>query len=897
MNAFGAFIKKTEIDFRELNKSGLFLITGPTGSGKTTILDAITFALFGEASGDKRQTENFKSDYSELSDLCFVSLEFELKQKKYIIERYPKQQKKSTRVSKSSKNSNIITVNSKARLIFEDETEIVGADNVNKKITELFGMTYKQFKQIIILPQGEFQKLLESKSEEKQEIFRKIFDTNIYESFSKILSEKTKEIQKNIESEKLLINSYINSIDITDDEALTKSIFEFLSCLNSSSNFNLDLLILDLKNNIKILESKTKKQKNNINLLENQKNNINQKISEIIILKDKKLKLENLKNKLDDKNNIKIKLKQELGELKNKLEKLSESKKQIPDLIYQKSFLNNQLDFLKKLNNLKSEYNLNLEKKSDIILKINQTKEAEKKLILKNELNSQQNIIIKLRELITSIDVYLEIYQEYKDTEKQYLISYESFLAGQAGFLAQKLKDKTPCPVCGSLEHPNKACLINQTPSESTVNSLSIKTKKLRDKIADLDLKLAENYNFIKENIKENIKKNIVFEIKYQDILKNKDYFIKIFDFYKELEKQKKLELDNIKINIKNLDLESLQKSLQEFNNQKLVLDTRLDSIKLEIKELEIKLSNLDSFESINLKIQNIDKKILELENLYKDSESNYLKIKTLDDKNTQEIRYLTEEIDLINLDFYKNNIDNLENIFEKLENLKLKNQEIDNELEKTRNEYMILSSRLNINIKQYENIKNTIEKYISLCDEYSEYATLSDISNGKNPQRISFERYILASYFQDVIDAANIKFSEMTGFRYLLKRKEDKEKNNRASGLDLEIIDNYTGKTRNINTLSGGESFKASLCLALGLANVVQTNAGGVEIDTLFIDEGFGTLDSESLDVTIEALMSLKKSGRLIGIISHVSELKERIPTKLLILPSKTGSVFNIIN
>ena len=190
MTAFGPFAKKTEIDFSVLNEHSLFLITGPTGSGKTTILDAMTFALFGEASGDMRLTENFKSDYSDLNELCCVSLEFQLRGKRYVVERYPKQKRISAR------KNNIVVINSKAKLTLDDGEEIVGVENVNQKVFELFGLTYKQFKQIVILPQGEFKKLLEAKSEEKQEIFRKIFDTDIYEKFCKVLLEKTKEIEK-----------------------------------------------------------------------------------------------------------------------------------------------------------------------------------------------------------------------------------------------------------------------------------------------------------------------------------------------------------------------------------------------------------------------------------------------------------------------------------------------------------------------------------------------------------------------------------------------------------------------------------------------------------------------------------------------------------------------------
>ncbi len=879
------------------------MITGPTGSGKTTILDALTFALFGEASGNSRQTENFKSDYSNSSQTCLVRLEFELKGKKFTVEREPKQFKKSTR-----KNSNILT-NSRAKLTLDNQTEITGVENVNKKIVELLGLTCKQFKQIVILPQGEFQKLLEAKSEDKQEIFRKIFDTEIYEKFCNQLLKKSKEIESKIENCKLLIMSYIRAIDPLEDEKLEEMIFNFLLFLsNSSSNnmsnsqlgkpdsTNLNLLILQLENNISRSEIICKQKDELINKLENQKQAINSKLFEIKILKDKMNKLKDLQKKIDENLKTAQNLKSDFDIIDLKLKKASEDKDNITKLLEHKNTLNNKLEHIKEIEKLKTEYKINLGKKNKLTQKIEQLLILERKLNLEEELSNQNETLTSLKELISSIDIYNQIYQELKSSEKAYLISYEKFLAGQAGFLANNLSDGSPCPVCGATCHPKKAKLLQETPSESYVNNLYLNSKKHRDKLLNIDKNISENYSMIKNKIPE------ISSIKYRDILKNKSTLLEILNNYKKLQNNNLKEIKNIKMNnceiaeLTTLDIsiEDCKKYIEKYNKQQIEMTVTLNSLEEDIKQKMSRLESRDDIQSVNVQLTNIDQKISEIEKSYKFYYQEYHKLKNLFDENNQENKFLNQEASTLKSELQDIDDTNLSQIFSQLNS---EMTEIDFCLSNARKEQANLSYKLKTNIKQNENINQILKKFKELSDQYSDYATLSEISNGKNHLRISFERYILASYFQDVIDVANIKFSQMTGSRYLLKRKENKEKNNRASGLDLEIIDNYTGKTRHINTLSGGESFKASLCLALGLAEVVQIYSGGVQIDTLFIDEGFGTLDAESLDSVMESLMSLKKTGRLIGVISHVNELKEKIPAKLIITPSKSGSTLKILS
>ena len=295
----------------------------------------------------------------------------------------------------------------------------------------------------------------------------------------------------------------------------------------------------------------------------------------------------------------------------------------------------------------------------------------------------------------------------------------------------------------------------------------------------------------------------------------------------------------------------------EEINNNK-------DKMLSKINEYEFsgyeEYSNIKQYISQGEKIDNEVKKYNENFKSLKDRRS-YLKQKT------EGLSYLE--------------IDSMEN------EIAIKKSEIEELQNKSKEIYSVESTNSSI-LKEIKLIRNEFE---AKEEEYKVVGELANLANGKKSPYITFERFVLASYFQEIIDAANLRLSKMTGERFILRRKEDKSKGNSQQGLELEVFDNYTGKSRHVKTLSGGESFKASLSLALGLSDVVQANAGGISLETMFIDEGFGTLDSESLDNAINSLLELQRGGRLVGIISHVPELRERIESQLEIIASQEGS------
>ena len=538
----------------------------------------------------------------------------------------------------------------------------------------------------------------------------------------------------------------------------------------------------------------------------------------------------------------------------------------------------------------------------------------------------------------------------------------------QAGILALNLKKDTPCPVCGSLEHPSPAKRMDNIPTEEELKSIKNIYEKKQDEYNKVLMEMAKVKQSVdvvisdaitprlKElsneiNCSEIFNENSFEEIKIKGIeLSNELKNVKIQreELEKEISKKEKLELRLSDIEkLLNDKEDTLNKLSNEYTNlfgELRAEEETLNNIEKEVPEelrslnlLNKKIVSLEEYlntliksldyarelkNSLNNKLTSEQSKIKELGKSIDELTNDIKDIKTSIDTKLKELNFIDYEeyedskkyISLIDsytleINSYKEDIKSLKDrekdLIKKTENLKFVNlEELDCEisskqanLKEVDQNIKEVYSLINNNSAILKEIKN-VEKLISYKEEeYKVIGELSNLANGKKSPYITFERFVLASYFQEIIDSANIRLSKMTNDRFILKRKEDKGKGTSQQGLELEVYDNYTGKSRHVKTLSGGESFKASLSLALGLSDVVQANAGGISLDTMFIDEGFGTLDPESLENAINTLLELQRSGRLVGIISHVPELRERIEAQLEISVSAEGSStkFNI--
>ena len=889
ISAFGPYKNMVSIDFTKLGENGIFLITGDTGAGKTSIFDAISFAIFGEVSGSNRPIQSIRSDFADPDTETFVKLEFLHKNKTYKILRNPSYEKPKKKGEGFTKKT------ADASLEFEDKV-VTGIKNVDTKIEEILGINAKQFKQIAMLAQGEFLKILFAESKDRTEIFRKIFDTNIYNLIAKKLKENLKE---NEEKLKELKNSFTtntanilwsdeNKADISSKDLNEVDIATVLEALkleiknNDAENTSLQEKILKKEQEINVNEGNIKKQEElNIKI-----DNYNELLKKQIEYKQQEKEIEELKIKIAKNQKIKEVIKPKEEKVKNQEEQIQKLEKDLENLNTKiingqkkEKEHNTKIETVNKIGEIYKEYGNCVEIKDELLEKANRLKNIEKLELKKTE----------------QVKEYTKIENEYKVMNADFLEKEDEFFKEQAGIIAEKLEENKPCPVCGSIEHPKIA-----------QKSVSVLTKQELDKLKEiLEKKQKEKQLKQEECIKTNSQINTLVEEFKSDC--NQEF-----------------------------DLEQFKNSIREkFNKNKEKLETNEKILLEEYNNLTLKTLLIKDFDFEKFKDSVIESINLEKNELLKDKTLQEEKSKQLQEEKTKLKEYNEEYLkELLNLGFkteeeYKNvliadkEIENLKKFVEQFNtNVTVNNTKIleiekevkdkpkldlteekaklikeKNELEEERKVHIQVKGKLDNNTRIYNLLTENSKELKKKIKDFIIYDELSRTANGTLPgkKRIEFEQYVQATYFDMVILEANKRLAKMTENRYWLVRKEEPEKISDKVGLDLEVVDNYNGKKRDVKSLSGGEAFKAALSLALGLSDVIQSYSGGVVIDTLFIDEGFGSLDTESREQAINTLSLLIDNNKLIGIISHVTELKERIDKKIIVTKTNDGSKIEI--
>ena len=927
LSAFGPFAKEVTLDFKNI-KNNIFLIIGPTGSGKTTLFDAISFALFGKASGLSRTPDDFKSDFADEKTPCFVEFEFALKDKIFKIKRF------APYVKTTNKNTSRV-ISSKAILTLDSGEVIDNLKAVNAKIEELLGVNERQFKQIVMLPQGEFKRLLEAKSDEKQIIFRRIFSTEQIDEFTNILKLKSKELTDYTTSAKntifALLQSVLGSLADAELEAELRksepSIQKSLELLGASIKvqqgklLELESVRTNLESSCKelTLELESTERLNSkiqeraallsqLELLKQSEDVIEKAKSDVIkyraakdlqpqerLLSDKQTQLEQLKTVLlkETKQNSALSL--ELDALKSELAVQVQKSEQIK--LYEQTIprLEALVDDFKICDDLKVELAEIKIQKAKSKEKLNLIILSEQWLEIKAQIDTlklQESSITQIKNLLQT---FKKLHQKHQMQKENYSADYKLFLEQQAGFLAQTLNDAAPCPVCGSTEHPIFANeeQINLTHQKLTLNCHGLELKE--------------------QEIKQQV--NVLFPA--ENLLKNKEFNLEIVRAKHEeqvkTDTRLELQVEALTADLKakeerNKSLYPQVSSAEEIVNQISKLKAEINAHEAALKELaglleEKQAAFLKSESLIKLHNQNITELLAQIESESVKFKAAYQSVgfASLEEYKTALVLNCTAiEAEIAEYESKKREVltklsvlkeDIGANTFSKdLNMLKAKCKESSDALATCQKECIDLSATIEICLRTKNKVKTVwqqIEKNNNLCYKTNE---LYRLASGQNSAKLSFERFVLSSYFDLIIEIANLKLREMTMARYKLQRKLEKNKRH-SSGLDLEIMDSFTGKPRDVSTLSGGESFKAALALALALSEVIANFSGGTHIDTMFIDEGFGTLDEEALDCAIGVLMQLKNTGRMIGIISHVSELKDRIKDKLIVSATQNGS------
>lgn len=985
LKEFGPY-KDEIIEWDKIINEPIFLITGKTGSGKSTLFDAITYALYNKTTGGK-DIASLRTKTAADKDKTQVNFDFELSGKRYRIERTLAYLKTGNKNLTSGKVVLMEYNSEKQDIIATKEQE------VKEKIEELIGLDDKQFCQIIILPQGKFKEFLLSKSSEKKETLRSLFNTYFYQKFVDLVQEQAKNLDsKHKQKEKELITRF-EQFDI--DGELTK--FEFLKDENFEEINN---LILSQENEIKLEKKEQVK-------LEKNFQNVKDNFIELSKLNDKFLNLENYKlnyevlykkeeyfsnlkelvGKLTELQKSKDKIREYRGLINKHLQLkelemtlLDEEKKYKIDLennikleskltelkddieIYrkiaadQKFFYNNIDEFITAKNNM-SVYNIKLEElahkkdflgeleanlktKNDILLESNEEKNVLDGSIgkLKLEILKKTQEVDKFKEFENSQSELREKKSKYEVAKKQleeFRISREEL---EKGFLLLKsnrekeilnsfilnLHEGDDCPLCKQrIEHLPDITSIVQV------------DENIEESLQDVTTKIIKLETLLQKDEQEI--SNLSKLIKEQEEMVNLKALEELTQLEEEL-KQETVNLERVIGEIKLLEKEikRLKKDIEELS----ILLNEEEQLKQSHLEAKNKINQFENNVEVKLEefkgyYENIASQVDKYDNMYKSFQNNNndllirkTKIETEQKNNIKNIEEVTNEIVLLTNSFtnsklskyyssledaeenvveldkleqYQVQIDEFEdskkiilNSIEKLEQELVginqpdleqereKLQSFENEVSSFIEKMAVLTTRLDNNKKLYKKIHDDYLELLDSSKDIREIIEFSDVVNGKTESRKSLETYVQGYYLDLILVAGTKRLLQMTNDRYRFIRREEKSKGGGLQGLEIEIHDIYLNSTRIISSLSGGELFLASLALALGLAEVIQNESGGISLETIFIDEGFGSLDAETLDTALTTLIDLQSYGRNIGIISHVSELKERIRPKI---------------
>lgn len=911
MSAFGPYAGEVTLDMQKLGKSGIYLITGDTGAGKTTVFDAISYALYGEASGNYRENTTLRSKYASADTPTFVELEFEYNNEIYKINRnpeYPRPNKRGEGFTKQSAN---------AELVMPDGSVITKIKDVSAKVEEIIGINKNQFSQIAMIAQGNFRKLLNCETNERSKIFRKIFKTEPYHNIEIKLSSLFNELKRNREKEKSGIEQYINQLKCNENDTLSLELERAKSgdvliedvIKLAGEIINKDTLeYTKTQKNIESINEEIEKINSNIKLYENQeatKKAYAKASAQLEELKTKRNDCEKAYKSAEAQ-------RERLDDLTRKINLINSKMPKYDELKRLENSINERAQSFEKSNNLlklKQQEITLLEKEIDEKSKaLEEVKGAD---LLAQKLTAKKEEIKKkaeaLKELKTEIDrckteqknlknaqsFAKSALDEYGALENEYNQIYIAFFNEQAGIIADELKDGEPCPVCGSTSHPNLARKSENAPSQADVESAQNLVKKAQekaDKARDTASALKSRFDEIAANVKSAAKKlfgtddNVFDDYNSNINALKKDYDCTLallktanekLNLYKKLDK----EIPKIQEKQKSLSDEISTLNTQKASDEAFISENtkRVTSIKseLDFESADLAKDKLKEYTNLSSDIKNAIEKS---KNAFDDIKSKYDTQKGTKASLENALKEF-KEIDLASLN-------------EK----SLKLNEYKKDIDKTAKS---LYSRIESNKSLVDNVSKKRDILKGYDDKYVWLKALSETANGdiSGKEKITLETFVQMTYFDSIIRKANIRLLTMSDGQYELVRRSDAETLKKNEGLALDVIDHFNGSSRSVSTLSGGESFMASLCLALGLSDEIQSSNGGIKLDTMFVDEGFGSLDGEALDRALSALTSLSQGNRLVGIISHVDALCDRIDNKIVITKDRTiGSNAQII-
>lgn len=902
MSAFGPYAGEEFVDMSLLGEQGLYLITGDTGAGKTTIFDAIIFALYGEASGNNREANMLRSKYADSATPTFVEMTFLYHGQQYSVRRNPEY------LRPAKKGTGMTVEKADACLTYPNGRIVTKTKDVTKAVTELIGLDRNQFTQIAMIAQGDFLKLLLAKTEERSKIFREIFDTKLYQVLQERLKAESGSLRVQYEDVSKSIQQYISQIQWNGEPDVPPTIGEMSELLEL-------LLRKDEERVLEITEQ--------IEKIEQDLGNLNQQIGHVRVVQKAQTEMEMAirmrkeqepklgvteltfqqeEAKSIDREKLAVEISADIEKLSayDHVEELEQKQKclqtsilKIEAGIVQAREQEQTLE--KRIREMKSS----LEKLSEAdAWKVRQENEERVLEEKKNQVRALKKLLAEYKVLEQQLQKAQAEYGKqaeiYRNLQSQCEQMERRFLDAQAGLLATDLKEGEKCPVCGSEHHPKLAKKAGDSCSKEEVEQM----KKQCTDLADAVSKLSADAGMLKGQVeisKQHIETRaeelfgeraesvcqslevLIFQLTEQD-KKVKENRVKV---EKAVERKEQFEMQLPKYEERQKQEEDTCRKLEQQRIQSMTEQKNCGEQLQKLKESLEFSHKADAVAKIEEKKQ--QKQLMEV--AYKKAKKDYeITRQTLQELNAK-IAALESQLE----DYTETD---LKELLEKQKSC-------------SENKHILQGEKeaISVRYKNNEVVKSAIEKQYDAMQEIEKrwmmVKSLSNTANGNisGKDKIMLETYIQMTYFNRIIARANTRFMIMSGGQYELKRRLEAQNQRSQSGLELDVIDHYNGSERSVQTLSGGEAFKASLSLALGLSDEIQFSAGGIQLDAMFIDEGFGSLDEESLEQAIKALGSLADGNRLVGIISHVAELKERIDKQIVVSKSKSaGSSVKLI-
>lgn len=873
---WGPYRNKVEIDFRAFEGQGLFLITGPTGAGKTTLFDAITYALYGALSGEVRDKErtSVRSDFALEDVPTFVDLWMEHRGQIYRVYRTPRY----LRPKKRSRGSGgMIEEKESAILYLPDETVIEGVKEVDARLREILVLDYNQFKQISMIAQGEFARLLTAPPRDKTKIFRELFGTAVYERFASALTGRSKQLYTQVMEQKHKLDEDIRMLTVGADPKTWQEAAKLLE-LTERSNWNYEEIRLCLEEMKKEATGSLQNARKAYETQDKATEKLSRQLEQLLQENEKRKQLARVLEEREQIKALKSSIEAKEKEWKNALNAASVEVAETKASLSSEALARNKVQQQRLLQEKVSLGQEFAAKKPEL----------ENRTLLEELVEAACRIQENEKELQKLAGRIKTVKEQLQAGQKAYLTKEESTRARQLayeeadrqrkrsaiGIVAGMLTEGEPCPVCGSLEHPVPASVTGQLVSDDELQTLFEKWEQARGELQALHGQVMEK-NAQLQMLRDS----------FQELQKRTDTDRHLLKGHEEEVVRKYLTMDPVCAKA------LLKKELDRIGQLEILLVEKNKQIERSKEE--------ESYNSLQAKEDAANfKDALTLHGFRS-------KVVYEESKRSAEDRQRLEK----EIKAFRNKEAANEELYQHLK-LSVKSTEPEDPLplqeslalaKKERARALEEQKRWDRNVSEVsKTIQMMQQRKEKMEEKQQEYGYVKDLENmaaGNNPAKLVFEQYVLAGYFEEILRAANLRLRRMSAGRFEMFRVDQVGDGRVKDNLEIQVMDYYTGKLRSVRTLSGGESFKASLSLALGLSDVIQAMSGGITVDTLFIDEGFGALDSESLDQACETLLGLARKNRLIGIISHVPELRERIDKQLVIEKTPAGSSVRTIS